>query len=447
MQTKILFTVNPTGAVPAVTTAGNELYQGQVGTVDYRLEMLQPANLDNWRPTDVVLMRFTRPDGRVNQQIMRYVAGGWELTSNGWETDVDISAHGATLTVGFICKRYSTFDATRVVAEKTTQAVTLQLQPSAGYTPLNIADDGAEEILAQLAQYNADLLGVDDDLQEHKSKTNNPHAVTKAQVGLGHVKNAEQLTAADKAVPGGVASLDDAVRVPLAQIPQLTIEKLPATHQKILWDFTVNSETGVGTKYYTDGTTATVDYPVVEGGAVSSLINVITFSAEHFVGGEISFSPLQTGQADNHYLAFLDRSDGEGFRQTANSVFKGSDGSALISGVAAPFDGRLLVIGAGAGVEVGTRDINITLPAANWIVGSPWGTGNIQSITTPLNDGDSVSYKLPPLSNPAAYKTNKDNIANAGLHIYSADDSTNTISFYAENLPTEDIYLILEVTA
>lgn len=131
------------------------------------------------------------------------------------------------------------------------------------------------------------------------------------------------------------------------------IIELDERTNKIIADFTVNPETGVGTKYYTDGTTSLVHYPVGTGGGTSpspSWLQILTFNPEHFVEGELGFSALQTGQTNNEYIVAIDRLDeqsGEftGYRQTANSAFKGSDGSLLISGINEPFAGRILLVG------------------------------------------------------------------------------------------------------
>lgn len=53
----------------------------------------------------------------------------------------------------------------------------------------------------------------------HTSDTNNPHAVTKTQVGLSSVTNDAQIPLAQKAVSNGVASLDETGKVPSTQLP------------------------------------------------------------------------------------------------------------------------------------------------------------------------------------------------------------------------------------
>ena len=56
-------------------------------------------------------------------------------------------------------------------------------------------------------------------IQTHISATDNPHAVTKAQVGLGSVDNVQQIPLTQKGAANGVASLDANSKVPLAQLP------------------------------------------------------------------------------------------------------------------------------------------------------------------------------------------------------------------------------------
>jgi hypothetical protein len=57
-------------------------------------------------------------------------------------------------------------------------------------------------------------------LASHAGDFNNPHRVSKAQVGLGNVTDDAQVKRSEMGVPNGVATLDSAGRVPAAQISQ-----------------------------------------------------------------------------------------------------------------------------------------------------------------------------------------------------------------------------------
>ena len=59
---------------------------------------------------------------------------------------------------------------------------------------------------------------INQDLQTHKSRVDNPHEVTKAQVGLGNVTNEAQVKRTEMGVANGVATLDNNGKVPLSQI-------------------------------------------------------------------------------------------------------------------------------------------------------------------------------------------------------------------------------------
>lgn len=136
---------------------------------------------------------------------------------------------------------------------------------------------------------------------------------------------------------------------------------------KVLVDFTVNSETGAGVKYYSDGTTAEVEFPVGSGGGTpvikTEFLNVLGFTAESWAvqsegGYALAFGPEQTGYADNKYFAGLEQSGSEtyeagtetapsertGYYTSADTVFKGSDGSLYIT-ANAPYAGRLITLG------------------------------------------------------------------------------------------------------
>lgn len=56
-------------------------------------------------------------------------------------------------------------------------------------------------------------------VENHTSRTDNPHAVTKAQVGLGNVTNDSQVKRSEMGVAGGVATLDSSGLIPEAQLP------------------------------------------------------------------------------------------------------------------------------------------------------------------------------------------------------------------------------------
>jgi hypothetical protein len=56
-------------------------------------------------------------------------------------------------------------------------------------------------------------------LSSHLSDTNNPHKVTKAQVGLGNVTNDAQVKRTELGVANGVATLDENGLVPSTQLP------------------------------------------------------------------------------------------------------------------------------------------------------------------------------------------------------------------------------------
>ena len=116
------------------------------------------------------------------------------------------------------------------------------------------------------------------------------------------------------------------------------------------------------TKYYNNGTTATEEFPA--GGTSFSVksewVKVIEFfttsawvNASSGSGYEIAFSPSQTGYSDNKFLTSLESTETGGYSTLADTVFKGSDGSVLISATE-KYSGRLITLGGGiwGGVNV-----------------------------------------------------------------------------------------------
>ncbi|CTQ45759.1 DUF2793 domain-containing protein [Roseibium aggregatum] len=82
------------------------------------------------------------------------------------------------------------------------------------------------------------------DASSHAARTDNPHAVTKAQVGLGNVSNDAQIPLAQKGAPNGVAELDATGKVPAAQLPSYVDDVLEVP------DYTALPITGEAGKLY-----------------------------------------------------------------------------------------------------------------------------------------------------------------------------------------------------
>lgn len=67
---------------------------------------------------------------------------------------------------------------------------------------------------------------VRDYLNEHKADLNNPHQVSKEQVGLGNVTNDAQVKRAEMGVASGVATLGTDGKIPLQQFPEAILGQL-----------------------------------------------------------------------------------------------------------------------------------------------------------------------------------------------------------------------------
>lgn len=135
------------------------------------------------------------------------------------------------------------------------------------------------------------------------------------------------------------------------------------TDKPLLINITTDVETGVGTKYYNDGTTATfeigTDVATSNRGnfmtEISFLATSLNWTQESDGTYSIVFSPATTERNNANCIVAVDRLDGNGYNQTANGVLKGSDGSLALYGVITPFDGKLLVLaGGGAGTKIWT---------------------------------------------------------------------------------------------
>lgn len=71
-------------------------------------------------------------------------------------------------------------------------------------------------------------------INQHKSDNNNPHQVTKSQVGLGNVTNDAQVKRSEMGVSNGVATLNDLGQVPAHQLPSFVDDVIDvyATYEK-----------------------------------------------------------------------------------------------------------------------------------------------------------------------------------------------------------------------
>lgn len=134
---------------------------------------------------------------------------------------------------------------------------------------------------------------------------------------------------------------------------------------KVLVDFTVDDKTGKGVKYYSDGSTAMVQFPTGSGSpsVASGLVNILTFTTDSWVsadggGYELAFGSEATGFKTSDFVALLSSSgsatyeagtettasERSGFFTQSDSVFQGSDGSILLT-ANVPYAGRVAAIG------------------------------------------------------------------------------------------------------
>lgn len=183
---------------------------------------------------------------------------------------------------------------------------------------------------------------------------------------------------------------------------------------KTLLDITATVEDGetVFTKYYTDGTTAQFSVPVGEGGV--STVNgntIIKFDASQWRDTgtnedpsgvyEIAFGPQQTGQISADFiseLAIVDSNTYEsgtdvvptaksGYSTLAQKVFKGSDGSVLLTDVLEPFSGSLVLFGGVSVVAKTLLDITATVVGSETVFTKYYTDGTTAQFSIPLGGG------------------------------------------------------------
>ena len=101
-------------------------------------------------------------------------------------------------------------------------------------------------IFAELNQLN----DVNSKIDGHISDKNNPHEVTKEQVGLGNVTNDAQVKRAEMGIAEGVATLDDNGKIPDSQLPGKVVQVFGIDHFVDSKDQIPTSRLVVGTTYY-----------------------------------------------------------------------------------------------------------------------------------------------------------------------------------------------------
>ena len=82
-------------------------------------------------------------------------------------------------------------------------------------------NEGLTHFTGKMKEYADGKAGeVDSKVTTHVGDTQNPHGVTKAQVGLGSVDNVQQIPLSQKGVANGVATLDANGKIPATQMPK-----------------------------------------------------------------------------------------------------------------------------------------------------------------------------------------------------------------------------------
>ena len=84
-------------------------------------------------------------------------------------------------------------------------------------------------------------ISLNNNLESHKSNTNNPHQVTKSQIGLNNVTNDAQVKRSEMGVSNGVATLDSSGKVVTSQLPSFVDDVLEFESKT---NFPVTGESG-----------------------------------------------------------------------------------------------------------------------------------------------------------------------------------------------------------
>lgn len=213
------FTVNRVG--------NDKIFANSVATVVYRLTGDILIN-------DIVNINLLVNGITYNYNMLLDTDGSFYAVSNGDELKIDSTSETEML-VSFEIKKLSMLDNETVISTQTTEQVAEYIYPSEKYIPSKIATD-VDKIYAEIGTVNSKLV-------EHINNKNNPHNVTKEQVGLG---NADNTPDADKPVSNAQKMyVDNSV----SNVPYVS-------------DFIYIGETGVLSIKLSNGTEFKVDLPL-----------------------------------------------------------------------------------------------------------------------------------------------------------------------------------------
>lgn len=191
------------------------------------------------------------------------------------------------------------------------------------------------------------------------------------------------------------------------------------TVRRVLVDITAQTSNDgftTFTKYYSDGTTATLVVPTVPKSEEVNGMTVIIFDETAWVEHgdmqdetglyDLVFSSTTTGQKNQNFFAQLSISDTKayvagvettpvqrsGYSVNANKIFKGSDGSILIDGVKERFSGQIICfagVSAHNSESVGAYVISVN----NWVPKTYGYSYNISAATHRQGIYPSVTVK------------------------------------------------------
>ena len=300
-------------------------------------------------------------------------------------------------------------------------------------------------------------------IETHIADKNNPHEVTKEQIGLGEVTNDAQVKRSEMGVAGGVATLDQEGKVPSSQLPSFvddvievdSYDNLPTTGEagKIY----VTKDTNLtyrwsGSRYIEIsaslalGETSSTAYPGDKGKETTDKVN--THVADLNNPHQVTKEQVGLGNVDNTSDANKPISNAT---QTAlNGKFSATDGNALKQRV----DNIPEWVASDITVDSDNDSVNISLDMTSIIDGSLSGTTiNINSATASkagilvptdkskidkiITNGNGTKY----LSDNGTYKEVRGGSSSSDINIIELRDIMDIISivYHEKDRASSDI--------